>query len=174
MLESIELKGKLLHECGIEGERRSDDVYPAHGNGCQLSADRWMLIYATRGWRNVDDDRSIIYQVRADGPDGEILTEGRLRRSIDHWDPDGAGTTSVLQFGHPGVFGVPRGAVINGRKAPHANVFMARWRRNRYGILDEQTGMVRRLKEGESRRLHVEEVQFRLNDAAMTSRFSAR
>ncbi len=60
MIEFIKPQGKLLHECGIEGERQSDDVYPAQINGCQLSADRWMLIFATRGWRNVDDDIELL------------------------------------------------------------------------------------------------------------------
>ncbi len=165
MIESIEVKGKLLHECAMEGERRSDDVYPAHANGCQLSANRWMLIYATRGWRNTDDDRSIIYQLRADRPDGEILKEGRLRRSIDDWDEKGDGKTSILQFGHPGVFGLPKGATIKGQPAPHANVFVARWRRNRYGYIDPKTSIVERLGVEVSGHLDLEEIQFCLNSA---------
>ena len=165
MIESIKPQGKLLHECGIEGERRSDDVYPAHINGCQLSADRWMLIFATRGWRNVDDDRSIIYQLRADSPDGRLICEGRLQRSIDDWDSDGDGSRCVLQHGHPGVFGLPKGTLIKGQRAENANLFMARWRRNSYGILDPETGIVERIRDGHLRQLHVEEVQFRLNEA---------
>ncbi len=164
MIDSIHVQGKLLHECTMEGERRIDDVYPGHGNGCQLSADRWMLIYATRGWRETDDDRSIIYQLRADRPDGRIVREGRLRKSIDDWDADDDGKTSILQFGHPGVFGIPKGAMVKGKPAPNANVFMARWRRNRYGTIDPKTGLVERLRATESRLLHVEEIQFRLNE----------
>jgi hypothetical protein len=166
MIDAIDVKGKLIHECGIDGERRSDDVYPGHPNGCQLSRDRWLLVYATRGWRNVDDDRSIIYQLRADQPDGELIREGMLRRTIDDWDPDGDGSRHVMQLGHPIVFGVPRGAVIDGRPAPQANVFVASWRRNNFGRVNPDTGLVHeRVTDDVERRLRVENVQFRLNDS---------
>lgn len=165
MIESIEVKGKLIHECGIEGERRRDDVYPGHPNGCQLSKNRWLLIYATRGWRNVDDDRSIVYQLRADKPDGTLIREGLLRQSINTWDPDGDGSNYIRQHGHPVVFGLPKGALIDGKPAPNANLFTARWRRNNYGRVNPATGLVHeRIKDEVERRLRVEEVQFRLND----------
>ena len=90
----------------------------------------------------------IIYQLRADCPDGPLMREGRLCRSIDDWDPDGDGSRSVLQYGHPGVFGVPKGALFKGQPVGHANIFMARWRRNSYGFLDPETGMLSQVVSG--------------------------
>src|SRR5439155_8721327 len=103
-------------------------VVPAHPNGIQLSRDRWLLVYATRGFRGVDDDRSIVYQVRHGSPDGRLVKEGFLAWSIDDWDPLGEGKSYVKQHGHPVAFGVPKGALIRGKAAAHANLFVAAWR----------------------------------------------
>ena len=165
MIESIEAKGKLIDECSLDGEGRKNDVYPGHPNGCQLSVDRWLIMYATRGWRNVDDDRSIVYQLRVNQPDGPLIKEGFFRQSISNWDPDGDGSQYIRQHGHPVVYGIPQGVVIDGNPAPNANVFMARWRRNNYGRLNPETGLVHeRIRDDISMRLRIEEVQFRLND----------
>jgi hypothetical protein len=127
-IEGIEHKGVLIHECGIEGERRRDDTVPAHPNGIQASKDRWLVIYATRSFRGFDDDRSIVYQLRAGALDGKIVKEGLLARI--QADPiDGGRLYELHQLGHPVLFGVPRGARILGRPAPSANVFVAKWRR---------------------------------------------
>jgi len=128
-IESITYKGVLIRECSLPGERRGDDVVPAHPNGIQVSGDRWLLIYATRGFRGVDDDRSIVYQLRRGTPDGPVIKEGMLARSINDWDPSGDGKkVCVKQHGHPVAFGVPKGALIDGTPAPSANVFVAKWR----------------------------------------------
>lgn len=63
-IESIEHKGMLIYECGIPGETRKEDVFPAHPNGIPVSKNRWLLVYATRSYRGNDDDNSIIYQLR--------------------------------------------------------------------------------------------------------------
>jgi hypothetical protein len=110
MLAGIEIAGKLIHECTLAGERRTDDVFPAHPNGLQASARTWLLLYATRGWRAVDDDRSIVYQIRRGAADGALIKEGVLAQSIDDWDPLGDGTPVARQHGHPVLFGVPRGS----------------------------------------------------------------
>jgi hypothetical protein len=123
--------GKLLHECSLPGESRADGAFPAHPNGLRLSRDRFLLLYATRGWRGVDEDRSIVYQVRAGGFDGLVLKEGLLARSVDDWDPLGDGGRYFKAHGHPGGFGVPKGAWVGGRPAPHANLFVLKW--YRYG-----------------------------------------
>jgi hypothetical protein len=128
MLEKTNRNGKLIHECSVAGETRADNVFPGHANGIPLSRDRWLIVYATRGWRVVDDDRSIVYQVRRDGPDGEVLKEGMLRARDDHWDPRGDGADYTRNQGHPVAFGVPRGALMHGRPAPHANLFVIKWR----------------------------------------------
>lgn len=141
MIERIEVKGKLIHACSVAGETRADDVFPGHPNGIPLSRDRWLIVYATRGWSKVDDDRSIIYQVRKEAPDGPVLKEGLLRRAADD-----------LEYGHCGAFGVPQGALVDGRPAEHANVFVANWRVN----AKKHTGQT-------TRHQAVEWVQFKLN-----------
>ena len=94
-----------------------------------MSRDRWLLVYATRKFRGTDDDASIVYQLRAQTPVGEVIKEGRLARSIDDWEPFGEGRGKyVKQHGHPAVFGVPKGVRIGGVAPPQANVFALMWR----------------------------------------------
>jgi hypothetical protein len=88
MISTIEFKGKLLEECMLPGERYADDVFPGHPNGMLLSRNVWMLVYCTRGWRAVDDDRSVVYQLRRGGLDGTLIKEGFFRRRSmtgTHW-----------------------------------------------------------------------------------------
>src|SRR5260221_2272139 len=102
---ALEYRGRFIEECTLPGETRRDDVVPRHANAIQLSADRWLVIYSTHGYRGVDDERSIVYQVRADRPDGRVLKEGFLSRTSDDWKPAGvpaapAGQAYVQQHGH--------------------------------------------------------------------------
>lgn len=124
---AVRAVGKLVDDCTLAGERRRDGAFPAHPNGLRLSRDRFLLIYATRGWRGVDEDRSIVYQVRAGAFDGPVLKEGLLARAIDDWDPLGDGRKCFKSHGHPCGFGVPKGALIRGRPAPQANLFVLKW-----------------------------------------------
>ena len=125
----IEPQGILIRDSGIPGETRADDVIPAHPNGIPVSRNRWLLVYATRGFRGVDDDLSILYQFRAGAPDGRVIKEGAFARTQNDWDPLGDGKNYVKQHGHPVAFGVPRGALIGGKPAPSANVFVVKWRK---------------------------------------------
>jgi hypothetical protein len=125
---SFEYRGPLRPELDAPGERRSERVVPAHPNGIQLAEDRFLVLVSTLAFRGVDDARSVGYQVRSGGYDGPVLREGLLSRSVDDWDPAGDGQRYVRQTGHPVAFGVPKGAVVGGRPAPHANVFAAKWR----------------------------------------------
>ena len=162
---SLEHRGVLIAECSLPGESRADDVVPAHPNGIRVSRDRWLLVYATRGFRGVDDDLSIVYQLRRGSATGEILKEGFLARSRDDWDPLGDGGRYVRQFGHPVVFGVPRGARRAGKPLAHANLFAAKWRvvartldrKRNYLLHSKETVELRQRTQG------VEWVQFRLN-----------
>ena len=167
MIERIEHRGSLVHECAQPGDTRADDVYPGHPNGIQVSARRFVLLFATRGYRGVDDARSIIYQVRDGGFDGQVLREGRLVRSINDWDPFNDGSAYVRQQSHVAGFGVPKGALIRGQPVPHANLFVVKWYRT-MRIVDPATGFLRSAREHPeltARTLGVEWVQFRLNDA---------
>lgn len=170
MIERIEPGGMFAFECGLPGETRADEVFPGHPNGVQMSRDRWLIVYATRAWRGVDDDRSIVYQLReaADGgPCGRLIKEGLVRRSIDDWDPLGDGTRLVRQLGHPVAFGVPDGACIQGRAAPAANVIAIKWRVSARW-LNPETGVLEGVKsdpELKALTQSVEWMQCRLNDA---------
>lgn len=137
MIDHIEPLGLLVHECSVPGETRADDVYPAHPNGLQLARDRFAIVYATRGWRGIDDDRSIILQVRRDGYNGSVLREHRLQVANDDWRPLAGGERCVKQHGSPVAFGVPYG--VNG--LPHAGLFVVKWRRVAR-VLDEKTGFL--------------------------------
>ncbi len=167
-IAKIEPRGVLIRECSIPGETRADDVTPAHPNGIQVSRSRWLLVYSTRGFRGVDDDMSIIYQLRESAPDGRVLKEGAFARAITNWDPLGNGKRDyVRQYGHPVAFGVPRGAIIQGKPASNANVFVAKWRKCARAW-DRQTNYVLHASEDpeiESLTQAVEWVQFRLNAA---------
>jgi len=133
------------------------------------------VLYATHGFRGVDDERSIVYQLRCGAPDGAVIKKGFLARDQADWDPLGDGGRSAgegkcyfKQHGHIVAFGVPKGALIGGQPAPHANVFMAKWR-TLGRILDKKLDFLIRkaeftLSELTLRTQNVECVQFRLND----------
>jgi hypothetical protein len=162
----IEHSGMFLSECSIAGETRSDGVFPAHPNGLRLSKDRFLIIYATRGLRGVDEDRSIIYQVRAGGFAGRILKEGILARSIDDWKPLGDGKTYKKNNGAPTAFGVPKGARVGGRVPPHSNLFVAKWYQHARAFAE--SGRLYKATETQDlmeKTLHVESVQFRLSES---------
>lgn len=127
-LRGIVPDGILVGDCSLPGETRAEKVVPAHPNGLQLSRDRFLVLYATRGFRGTDDDRSICYQLRRGSFTGPVLKEGFFSRSIADWDPLGDGRRYFRQHGHPVAFGVPKGALIRGKTPAHAGVFVAKWR----------------------------------------------
>ena len=141
MITRIEHKGKLLHECSIEGDTRKDGFFPGHINGCQLSQDRFLLLYTSRGWRGTDDNTSVIFQIRRDAYDGPLIKEGRLTRSIDDWDPLEDGKRYIKAHVHPLIFGVPQKVLIDGRVPEHSGLFVVMWHRHgRY--IDPSTGFM--------------------------------
>ena len=160
-LGGIVAGGRLIADCPLPGETRKDLVVPAHPNGLQLARDRFLVLYATRGFRGTDDDRSICYQLRRSGFTGPVLKEGFLSRSIADWDPLGEGRRYFRQHGHPVAFGVPKGAKICGQTPPHAGVFVAKWR----VVAKEFDAQGRPVAEAGRRRVAqgVEWMQFRLN-----------
>lgn len=128
MIERIEALGPLVTDCTLPGETKADEVWPAHPNGLPLSKDRWLLAYATRGYRFGDDDHSAVYQIRQGSPVGRVIKEGYFSRGHDQWQPLPDGRKYYKQHGHPVVFGVPRGALLRGRRVGHENVFVVKWR----------------------------------------------
>ena len=143
MIHDLTSQGVFIHECPLAGERRMDGIYPAHPNGAQASRTRFLIVYATRSNRGVDDDLSIVYQLRAGSYDGPVLAERVVAKSVNDWHAFDDDRVFVRQHGHPCVFGVPKGAVVNGRPAPSAGVFAILWRRAARE-LDPATGLMRR------------------------------
>lgn len=130
MIEAIHPNGYYIDQCHLAGETKAEEVFPAQHNTLQLSRDRWLVVYETRGFRGVDDNRSVVYQVRAGHARGEVLKEGYLDRCVFDWDPLGDGRRFQKLCNHTVVFGVPQGAVCEGRELEHAGHFVAAWRRN--------------------------------------------
>jgi hypothetical protein len=116
-IESIEPHGLLVGECSLEGERRGDDVVPAQPGGIQVSRDRWLLLYATRGFRGVDDDRSIVWQLRQGSFMGRVVKEGFLARSFEDYKP--ASNSPLTVFTGPD--GVVRLFTGDPTLSPHRN-----------------------------------------------------
>ena len=167
MIERIEHLGKLIDDCTIQGERRADQVAPAHGNGIQLSRTRFLVLNSTLRFRGVDDNASIVWQLREDNYDGSVIKEGLFARCIDDWYPLGDKYRCVRQHGHPVAFGVPKGALVRGEEAPHANVFTVKWRKVARVFVPEGGYIMWQTEPREVRAATqcVEWCQFRLNDA---------
>ena len=127
MIERVEQLGVLVGECAIAGETKADGMCPGHGNAIPLSRNRWLLIYPTRAYRHGYALRSIVYQLRAETPVGRVIREGLLERFQDGWDRFGDGRRFYKELGNVSAFGVPKGALIKGSPAPHANLFVVKW-----------------------------------------------
>src|SRR5436305_7937166 len=76
----IKPAGMFITDSTLPGETRKDDVVPRHAVCIQAAKQRWLIVYYTHGFRGVDDERSIMYQIRRDGPDGPLVKEGFLAR----------------------------------------------------------------------------------------------
>jgi hypothetical protein len=131
----------------------------------QLSRNRWLLLYATRSIGCQDHAHSIVYQVRADSPVGQVLKEGFIQQTSNDWDPFEDGSSYVCLLRHPMGFGVPKGALVGGKTAPNANLFVAEWTRSAAGRLDPVTGTYAYDAPLERSTLRSEWCQFRLNDS---------
>lgn len=166
MIESISHLGEYHHGCPLPGETRTDGVYPGHFNGIQVGRDRFLMVYATRGFRGVDEDRSIVYQLRAGGYDGPVIREGFVARAADDWDVLGDGVKHPRYYGSPVVFGVPRGAVSDGKPAASGNCFAIMARCNPRQLRNDGTLMsVPAADPKFFASLHTAWGQYRLNDA---------
>lgn len=170
MIKSIAYKGFLVENCALAGEGRETWTAPAQSNAIQLSVDRWLIAFSTRSIRGVDDDKSIVYQIRKDKINGPLVKEDWVVRFTNDWEPFGDGRRFVMQHGCVVLFGVPMGAKINGETPAHHNRFVMMWRKvARY--LNPETGVLESagdaeipgLVEDEFKTQTVEWVQFRYN-----------
>lgn len=123
--------GPLITNTTVPGERKSDRIIPAHpgGGALRVAEDRWIIFFATLNPIGSDCNRSILYQLRADAPDGPVLRECMIDRGIEDWDPFDRGDRYVKSCGMPIAFGVPMGATHKGQPMPNANVFVVKWYR---------------------------------------------
>jgi hypothetical protein len=173
MLVDIRYRGGFLTDTSIPGERKSDRVIPAHGNGAlRASHRRWIVFASTLDPSGWDAVKSIIYQIRSDAPDGPVLNEGLVCPAISGWDPLNEGATLRKVHGMPMAFGTPKGALRDGLPIPGANVFVVKWYRRPLlelnGHLYQSHQHLDIWPDGPSmnpRLLRVEWMQFRLNDA---------
>src|SRR4051812_47763145 len=88
-IAAIKPGGMFIKEASLDGEMRKNDVVPRHAVCLQLAKTRWLIVYTTHGYRVVDDERSVLYQIRKDAPDGDVIKEGFLGKAIHDWRPDG-------------------------------------------------------------------------------------
>jgi hypothetical protein len=174
MITEIKQDGIFIKEAGIDGERRADGAWPAMIDALQLSKDRWLVIYSTRGFcgvdqgfRGRDNDHSILWQLRRDSALGTVIKEGIFARYAENWDVLGDGKSNFKQHCHTGGFGVPKGALVRGKRVPHENLFAVSWYRSPRGKGDAPGQLAteeyeRRLYEAAFR---IEWAQFRLADS---------
>ena len=155
----IEPKGFFIEDCSLSGEQKRDWLHPSHPFCAQLSRDRFIWVYQTRGLSGVDEEHSIIYQLRADEPDGPVIKEGFVSQYREDWDARGDGKKYIKSHGHPKVIGVPQGAIgDDGTPFSAQNVFMATW----YiiaAVRDPETGEVKRVGQNdlEARHFHLKD-----------------
>ena len=99
-----------------------------------------MLFFATLDPHGWDAIRSIIYQIRGHAPDGPVLKEGVVARASSGWDPFHEGVSLRKIHGMPMAFGVPKGAMRNGKPLPNQNVFAVKWYRS--GLLEQDGRLI--------------------------------
>ncbi len=129
MTHQMIYRGAFAADLGVPGERKADGRIPAHAAVIPVSPRRWLAAIGTLDSASWDGARSIVYQLRADAPDGPVIREGLLAAAQDDWNPRGRGERLLKCHGAPLAFGVPKGAQHGGCLAPHQNVFVIKWYR---------------------------------------------
>ena len=168
---TIQYKGPLVTDTIIPGEGKSAGMTPEISSCVQVSKDKWLILFGTVDPRGTDTNRSIFYQLRKGSSNGKVLKEGIIEKAKSNWDPLGVGHKFRKINAVVKVFGVPKGALRNGKPLPTANHFVAKWYTR---SCMEINGRLVNLWERESpvhwRELGIyayclEWMQFRLNDA---------
>ncbi|MFA6290761.1 MAG: hypothetical protein WC637_03210 [Victivallales bacterium] len=175
MISSITYRGALVKEPSVQGERKCDSVVPTHPAIAQASRKRWIIFFSTLDLRGWDGVKSIVYQLRSNTPDGPVIREGLIVSSEDNWELPGVNGLFSKRCGTPVVFGVPKGAVANGRLLENNNLFVLKWYRSAF--LKRDDGVVlspwhaghwkkedASLREAAIKTIRLEWLQFRLNE----------
>jgi hypothetical protein len=123
----IQYKGPLISDTLIPGEGKSEGITPEISSCVQASRDKWIILFGTVDPRGHDTNRSLFYQIRKESPDGDIIKEGVIEKARSNWDPLGLGHEFRKINAVVKVFGVPKGALLNGQPIPSANHFVAKW-----------------------------------------------
>ncbi len=123
----VQYKGTLISDALIPGEGKSDGITPEISSCVQASRDKWIILFGTVDPRGHDTNRSLFYQLRTGSPDGQIIKEGVIEKAKSNWDPLGLGHKFRKVNAVVKVFGVPKGALQNGKRIPSANHFVAKW-----------------------------------------------
>ena len=124
MLVKSTYKGPVFIDSTVKGEGKADGFIPAHCNGSlRVSKDRYITFCATLDTNGWDAVRSIVYQIRSDSPDGQVVKEDLLVSCESGWIPFGEDYPLRKIYGMPMAFGVPKGAKKDGQLLPNQNVF---------------------------------------------------
>jgi len=71
----ISYRGPFMTDTRIPGEGKEDWGQPSYPTFVQLARDRYLVLFQTRGFGGIDNERAICYQIRADQPNGPVLKE---------------------------------------------------------------------------------------------------
>ncbi len=100
-------KGPFIIESDLPGESKQDFAVPNYATGLRVSTNRWLIVYDTVDSRGADFWRSVMYQIRADAPDGRIVKSGFIAQLEVLDSLVGDRYPCWKGYGNPNVFGMP-------------------------------------------------------------------
>ena len=100
-------KGPFITESDLPGESKRDFAIPNYATGTQLSHNRWLIVYDTVDCRGADFWRSVMYQIRAEAPDGRIVKSGFIAKLEEIDSPFKDRYACWKGYGNANVLGVP-------------------------------------------------------------------
>lgn len=100
-------RGPFITESDLPGESKRDFAVPNYATGLRLSPNRWLIVYDTVDCRGADFWRSVMYQIRADAPDGRIVKSGFIARLEEVETPFTDRYPCWKGYGNASVFGMP-------------------------------------------------------------------
>lgn len=161
-MTTLHAKGPYVLDAKLPGRTKAEGFMPSHTTCVQASKNRYLIVFATRGFCGIDDERDVVYQLRADSPDGPILQNKFLAKNLDHWQPANLKHPCMKILGTPIIFGVPKGAHQNNQPLPQQNVFVIKW--YTYGkVVEDKKVLID--EDLTASTMHIEWLQCRLNEA---------